>query len=327
MRARSAFVTALLLASLSASTARAQAATDAQADAWIEEGIRLRSERRDAEALGLFRRAWEATQSAEARAQVALAEQALGAWEEAERDLVAALADERAPWITRHRVDLDAALAEIRRHLGSLEVRSPTPGATVRINASEPRALPLAAPLRLVVGTAHVEVSAAGFSPARREVEVRAGDDLLETFELVPLTAATPAAVTPRVLRAPRVVAPPPSPLAVWGTRALITGGALVALGAASLVWREVAAGEFNALDRTPRCAVNAADGQYGGPLCVSLYRQATAAEAIAITGFVVGGVAALTGLALLVAAPARPRSTAFSCAPGLRSVGCVVTF
>ena len=328
MSARLASVALLLCASLAARSSRAQGAPDAQADAWMEEGIRLRAERRDADALGVFRRAWEATRSPEARAQMALAEQALGLWIDAERDLLDALAAADHPWIARHRAPLDASLAEIRGHLGTLEVRSPAPGARVRVNAAEPVALPLAAPLRVVIGTARVEVSAEGYVTARRELNVRPGDDLLETFDLAPAPRAAPAATPVVIVRTPPVLeAPPPHPARVWGARLLVGGAGLVAVGAASLVWREVAAGEFNERDRTPQCDAAEAAARYGGPLCESLYRQTQTAEALAVAGFISGGIALASGLALLLSAPRAPGGTAFACAPGARSVTCAITF
>lgn len=110
MSARLLAGTLLVCASLTAVTSAAQPAPPptAQTDAWMEEGIRLRAERRDAEALAVFRRAWEAARSPEARAQMALAEQALGLWIDAERDLLAALAAADHPWIARNRGALDA---------------------------------------------------------------------------------------------------------------------------------------------------------------------------------------------------------------------------
>lgn len=325
MSARLLAGTLLVCASLTAVTSAAQPAPPptAQTDAWMEEGIRLRAERRDAEALAVFRRAWEAARSPEARAQMALAEQALGLWIDAERDLLAALAAADHPWIARNRGALDASLAEIRGHLGTLEVRASVAGARVRVNASEPLPLPLPSPLRLVIGTARVEVMAEGYVTARRELEVRPGDDLLETFELVRQTRAV-AAPPVVIVRPPLETEPPAHPARVWGTRLLVGGGGLLVVGVASLVWREVAAAEFNDR-REPPCDATRAAPRYGGPLCESLYRQTSTAEALALTGFVAGGIAMAGGLALLLAAP-RAQRRAVACAPGALSVACAVS-
>jgi len=339
MSARAA-LTAGLAVLLATGAARAQGppARDAQASAWIDEGIRLRAEHRDADALDRFSRAWEATRSPEALAQRALAAQALGRWVEAERDLLAALAAPPHPWIARHRGALDGALAEIRRHLGSVDVRAAAPGASARINGSDALPLPLASPRRVVIGSVRVEVSAEGYATARRDLDVRPGDDLLEHFELVPAPAA-PAPAVPATVAAPVVVAPPvltphpappaeapASPLRAWGVRLLVAGGGLVALGGAALVWRELAAAEFNAR-REPPCDDAAAGAQYGGPLCASLRQQVDVAEGLAAAGFIAGGLAAAAGLALVLAAPAAPRRAVLACAPGPRSLACALTF
>ncbi len=55
----------------------------------VERGIELRIQHRDDEALALFRRAYEATPKPRTRAQIGLAEQALGSWVSAEVDLSA----------------------------------------------------------------------------------------------------------------------------------------------------------------------------------------------------------------------------------------------
>ena len=259
--------------------------------------VHLVRDRRYEEALARFRRAWEASRSPEALAQMALASQALGRWVDAEHHLVAALASDTHPWIARNRAHLDEALEEIRRHLGTLEVRARTPGARVRIDAGEATPLPLASPLRLVVGTAHVEVSADGYVTVRRALEVRPGDDLLETFELTP-APRDPAPTTPPPLVRSTVVDAPPSHAQVWGVRLLVGGGALLVVGGGALVWREVAAGEFNATREPPCAVVPSMPGVVdGGALCGSLRTQTDVATVVSAAGFVAGGAAALTGV------------------------------
>jgi hypothetical protein len=294
-------------------------------DAWINEGIRLRAERRDEEALARFQRAWDLSHSPEALAQMALAEQALGRWVEAERDLLAALGVQDHPWITRNRPHLDASVAEIRRHLGSIEVRCATPGARVRIDAREEVPLPLAGPLRVEVGTVRVEVMAEGYVTARRELEVRPGDDLLETFRLVPVeTRAETPVISPRVTRPDAA----PSPLRMWGTGLLIAGGVTLAGGITALVWREVSAAAFNG-PNTPRCYLDDAmpDVVYGGSRCVTLRSQVVTAESLAITGFVATGAFAVSGLVLWLIAPRTPRRALVTCAPGALSLTCGAVF
>src|SRR5690606_27678118 len=103
-------------------------------EALIERGLELRRERRDAEALALFQRAYERSRSPRALAQVALARQALGRWFEAERALMEALAAEDDPWIASRADLLRSALASIREHLAYLVVESSVTPSTLFVD-------------------------------------------------------------------------------------------------------------------------------------------------------------------------------------------------
>src|SRR6185436_3015534 len=108
---------------LGMSTLSAPARADA-VDDYVERGIQKRRQREDAEALDLFRRAYEMRPTAKVRVQIALAEQALGRWIDAETDLEEALKTQSDPWIDRNRDKFQMALDEIREHLGWVEVES-----------------------------------------------------------------------------------------------------------------------------------------------------------------------------------------------------------
>ncbi|MFO0557920.1 MAG: PEGA domain-containing protein [Polyangiales bacterium] len=165
-----------------ASTVAASAQTEAEAA--IAHGVALRQAGNDDEALAEFRRADQLAPSPRTKAQIALAEQALGQWVAAERDLRAALASAEDPWIQRNREALNAALVQIAGRLGWLEVRSSAPGAELYINEERVAALPLSEPVRLPVGTASLEVRAPGYTSQRRSVEVTAGGRVREVFTL-----------------------------------------------------------------------------------------------------------------------------------------------
>src|SRR5262252_3574984 len=103
------------------------------ADDALARGIQLRREHRDADALEQFRRAYELRAAPRTRAQIALAEQALGQWTDAEKDLGdAMIADD--PWIRGHAELLNGALAAIRRHLGTLLIETNAPQAELSVN-------------------------------------------------------------------------------------------------------------------------------------------------------------------------------------------------
>lgn len=154
--------------------------------AQIEKGIRLREAGRDAEALELFRSAYAASKSPRALAQIALAEQALGRWVEAERHLVTALGTKNR-WIARYRAPLEGALETIRERLATLTVAVPgVEGAEIRVNGADAGRSPLPAPVTVVAGSVVVEVRAEGYWPMSRRLELQARARARERFALVP---------------------------------------------------------------------------------------------------------------------------------------------
>jgi len=159
----------------------------AESDRLILEGLKLREQGKDAEALAVFVRAQELAPTPRALAQRALAEQALGDWAQAEVHLRDALAATDDPWILRHRQALDGAFAVIGEHLGQLQLNGGIAGAELRLDGQLVGTLPLSAPLRVVVGRPMLEVAAAGYYPVRREIAIKAGSLSTESIELVPL--------------------------------------------------------------------------------------------------------------------------------------------
>jgi hypothetical protein len=210
---RPALVIGLVLVTIAAATpARAQAP---DANELTKRGLALRRARRDAEALEEFRRAYAVDPTPRTLAQIALAEQALGRWVDAETDLRAALRAGGDPWIVSNRRVLDAGLSAIREHLGSLDVEADVAGADLWVNGSRVGPLPLAAPLRVEAGSVIVEVRAEGYAPARRMTSVDPGGSARESVHLVPLVPPAPlgeAHVPPSSREAPSVapLSPPP---------------------------------------------------------------------------------------------------------------------
>src|SRR6185436_867581 len=130
MRRALAFSLTLAL-SLAALPARAQ---PAEAAALLKQGVELRGQGKDAEALEVFRRAHAASPSPRAKAQIALAEQALGRWLDADRDLADALSSPTDPWIRQHAAALEQSRKEIGKHIGALSLEGGVPGAQVFLN-------------------------------------------------------------------------------------------------------------------------------------------------------------------------------------------------
>jgi hypothetical protein len=202
----------LMLASVgAASPATAQ---PQGADAITRHGLDLRREGRDAEALDEFRRAYALDAAPRTLAQIALAEQALGRWVDAEAHLVQALAASGDGWIGSHRGVLQSGLATIRQHLGSLDVDVDVTGAELWVNGAQVATAPLAAPMRVEAGSVVLEVRAPGYATARRMTNVDPGGSSREAVHLVPLAPSgslpqAPSASVPPTGSAPPEVAPP----------------------------------------------------------------------------------------------------------------------
>lgn len=187
MNFRCASSVALLITALTSNVwAQAAPAAPEEVEAELRRGIALRQAGDDDGALAAFRRAHQLQPSAHSQAQIALAEQALGQWLAAERDLREALAATSDPWVARNQEALQGALRQIESRLGWLDVRATPAGATLTINQQSVGTLPLAQPARVAAGTLTLEVSAAGFVTQRRSIEVSGGARMREVFELIP---------------------------------------------------------------------------------------------------------------------------------------------
>ncbi|MFO0560926.1 MAG: PEGA domain-containing protein [Polyangiales bacterium] len=158
----------------------------ARAEALITEGVSLRTQQRDADALQRFEQAQAIHGTPRGLAQIALAEQALNRWVAAERHLREALAASSDGWITRNGAALRSALSVIESHLGRLEVRTNVAGAELWVAAVREGTLPLAAPIRVVIGQQPIELRAPGYQTATRTVTIAAGQLTTETVTLTP---------------------------------------------------------------------------------------------------------------------------------------------
>jgi tetratricopeptide (TPR) repeat protein len=136
----------------------------AGADALIARGIQLRKAGDDRAALAAFEQAYAASGSAQALAQMALAEQALGRWVAALLHLERALAVRGDRWIDGHRSTLEAAREEIASRLGQLEVSCNVPGALVEIDGEPIGQTPLSRAQPVVAGLSVVKVSVLMYS-------------------------------------------------------------------------------------------------------------------------------------------------------------------
>jgi hypothetical protein len=185
---------AALAVGLSLATAPAFADGGDRTAPLLRQGVELRREHRDQEALEVFTQALALAKTPVACAQAALAEQALGRWIDAERDLSQALASQGDAWIAKNRGALDGALAEIEGHLAWLRVEVDTASPEVQIDA-EPIAVD--AEVRVTAG-AHVLVArASGYVPEVRPMQLSPGERAQTSFTLQPLPARPAQGETP----------------------------------------------------------------------------------------------------------------------------------
>ena len=244
-------------------------------------------------------------------AQVALAEQALGRWVDAARDLREAAAHEDDPWIRRNAAALAGARDEIMRHVGGLTVQGPGATGELRIDGDRVAALPMSDPTVVLAGERALEVRREGYAPWSHALTVRAGE--LNRVEVPALQALVitppPPAIAPRRGVAQRV--------AGWSLLGASAVG--IGVGVYGLFARDDAA---FALAQNRTCA-----GASPAPACAGHRSTVDTMSTVMIVGFVSAGVLAAAGITLVLTAPSNRPATTLACAPGLRSVGCAVTF
>jgi hypothetical protein len=274
-------------------------------EAALRRGFELREKGKDEAALAEFQHAYDLKKGARARAQMALAEQALGRWIDAEAHLAEALQRTSDPWIGRNRALLEQALGEIRQHIGSLELSGGTPGAEVRVNGRVAGKMPLAGPLRVEAGSVSLEIRAAGYLPVVRTINVPANGLAREPITLVaasapPAVRAVPEVAPPAQASADRTTAGAPAPIVAEpakskpGTsqikRPLGIGLGIAGIGALGVgvgfhLLRQSRASDFNR-----DCMINAMTGAISGSPgvnCQSRYDGVQQARNIAIVGYV----------------------------------------
>jgi hypothetical protein len=310
---------AIAACSAHAGSAFAAGPDEAEAEALIARGIDLREHGKDDEALAIFKKALAKAPTPRARAQVALAEQALGLWVAAESDLLLALAAENDAWITKNRAALDGALAVVRRRLGSLEIRG-TDGAEVVLDGVPLGTLPVAAPFRVEAGKRTLELRAKGFHATTRSIEIPAGGVARETVTLV---ALPPEVAGPGPgAGAPHAGAPgsgddagrsdPGRGQRLLGWAFAATGGALLITGGVGMLVRKGIVDDYN--DRCPGLGV-------GQPAdCDEKIESARTWLTVSIVSLIGGGVFTLGGLALVATAPRRDAATAGAKEPTVRA-------
>lgn len=176
------------------------------------EGIRLRREGKDQEALPLFEAALRDHPGPRAYAQLGTCEQALGLWVLAEEHLQQGLKNTRDPWIQRNQTALREALAFVQGRIGSVEVWGTPRGAEVSIDGQVVGQFPLAHAVRVAQGRRILKVTADRNLPHTRSIDVTAGVPSREHVALVEDGTANAASpVPPAIPRAPLATSEEPA--------------------------------------------------------------------------------------------------------------------
>jgi hypothetical protein len=283
----------------------------------IQRGIALRREGSNREALDAFEQAFALRPSPRARAQVALAHQALGDWVEAESGLTEALRSDDA-WIARYHDTLDQALAKVRTHLGWLDLEANVPGAALFVDGARAAAWRSSEPIRLGEGPHDVTLRAPGYAPVDGRVEIATGAHAHAALTLTPLPVAAgkPTAFTAADRENLPADLSKPAPGRTFAVAMLSVAGALTGAGIAAWRVRETNAATYNddqrclvgSLTRDQRCGANA--------------RAAGIAEVVEIGAFAAAGVSAAVGVWRLEAAASRPRTPATQAARAVCGAG-----
>ena len=286
----------------------------------MRRGLDLRRKGQDDAALQEFRRAYELSLAGRALAQIALAEQALGRWLEAETHLAEALTRQES-WIGKNRKHLSQALNEIQGHLGSLELLGESRAGTVKVDGVQVATLPLTAPLRVPAGSIALEVQAPGCLPIIRNVVVPARGLAREPLSFVAVAATTPLPPAipppqPAAVTAATVAQKPLSARPTWGPARTL--GVVLGVAALGALGTGVA---FHVLheSRAKSYKSHGCENDVPPADCHSRYDSVHSAGYIAIGGYAGGAVLAGLATYLLVRSPSPSPDKVVAAATGLR--------
>lgn len=256
---------ALLLALASApGTALAQNDPAAQEEALVREGVELRRQGRDEDAVAVLRRAYQLRGSPRASGQLALAEQSLGRWVRAESLLRNALRAVDDVWVSRNRDVLTGALTVAEQHLATVEVLGGVDGSELRVDDERVGTLPTDRTLRVAAGSARVSCVSPDGVVTTRVLELTPRAVGRVSFPSPARVFAAPTPVIVDAPRAPAVVAmsPPRRPHPALWTGLTIAGVSAVTL---TSLWAagESSAGSYdNDCVRAPRPDVAVCDAR-----------------------------------------------------------------
>ena len=204
----------------------ALARPDDDPDVLIMRGLDLRRAGRSADALALFRRAYEVAPSPRTLGQMGLVESSLQLWADAESHLVAALATPDDGWVHRNRPFLQQARDRAQEHMGELLITGP-PGTKISLGEKAIGSLPLNTPVRLVEGDIAISATSVGYKPFSMDLSIKGGARVAVSIvlERIDLSPRNPE------IQDPVSTTSPPTDWRFW------TGTTLAVAGAGALAW------------------------------------------------------------------------------------------
>jgi tetratricopeptide (TPR) repeat protein len=182
-----------LLAQASTSSPAGPTEDKAKAKALLREGLTLNQRGEHAQALEKFEAAYAAYPSPKLWFNIGQVQLDLGQPAEAMAAFEKFLAFVPDAQPEDKRV-AKAAVAQLGKKLGRLQVKCETPGAEVVVDGKSQGKLPLAQPIWAAAGNHQVTITHEGFAPATETVEMTAGTTALVVLRLAPVQPPGPAA-------------------------------------------------------------------------------------------------------------------------------------
>lgn len=280
--------------------ARPTLAQPAEDEVLLRAGVEHRRSGRDAEALDAFRRALAVRRTPRALAQVALAEQALSLWLEAEEHLDQALREDADPWIKQNRAALEGAARLVAGKLAWLSVRSNVSDATLLVGGRPAGVVSSQARVRAVAGQVVVELRRPSGAAESRSVL------------LVPAQEAQVSIDFPPDKAPPAPAAPPPTAEPAGSLRGTV---GIVAVGAGVI---GLGLGTGFGLHAASLKRERDADCEGGCTEAgVTADRDGRSAATVSTVAFAAGAGLATLGLVLVLTVPRTGTRVAVSAAPG----------
>jgi len=316
----------------------------AQAEKLIRHGVELRRRHDDEAAVREFQKAYDLVRSPRAAAQLGLAEQALGRWEDAERHVDEALRTPTDAWVAKNRATLEESLGTIQAHLGRVEVIGDPAGAEVSVNGRSVGKLPLD-PVKVSAGQVDVEMHASGYVAAQRTLSIVGGQ---YQRVVIHLAKEGPAAEEPKLAASPEPSAAPAAPAPAVGddgpssTRVALkwTAAGLAGAGLVTgVVFTLLHSQNVSSFDQSCRVRNDMGVSVMPGTTddaCNSKYQTSQTYQNVFIAGYAAAGAFAATWLIFQLTEPSASADAAVEhalrgpiCAPAFSGAGlsCAVRF